>query len=550
MKKQSQSQEPKETKKIYLNDAQYYTLSIDPRSLVAVCGRGLGKGLIQAFRMMRMVTTMPRGAFGFVVPSVKRGLTNILPSVLMHINNWGYKKDLHYCIGHRPAKILKWPDPIWQPENYENIISFWNGSYVALISQDRVGTSNSMSLDGLIIDEAKFIDFEQLKEETFQANRGNEMYFSKCYLHHGMTITSDMPVTKKGSWFLNYEKMMDPEILEVVQGIIYKIWQLRAGIKKHPERKELYERRIKRLQATADEFRGDLTLYKEYSSIENLAILGEKYFYDMKRNLPALTFATSILGLRLGITLDGFYSGLRPSNLYTAPNISHMDSLQFDFNRLQKVDCRFDSDLEQDLPLIIAFDANANINWIVVGQVGSDGKLRVVNSLYVKYERKLPELVEDFCQYYLYFSYKYVVFYYDTTFIANNYALHNDDFHGTIVKILKRNGWQVNDVCIGKQMNHIDKQLLIDRMFKGRADHQVLINRDNNRDLLLSIETAGVYNGKKDKRGEKLAETEEDKLENRTDGSDAFDTLCIGVEKFPKLQLRMTGGVVSSFGRA
>lgn len=550
MKKQSQSQEPKETKKIYLNDAQYYTLSIDPRSLVAVCGRGLGKGLIQAFRMMRMVTTMPRGAFGFVVPSVKRGLTNILPSVLMHINNWGYKKDLHYCIGHRPAKIWKWPDPIWQPENYENIISFWNGSYVALISQDRVGTSNSMSLDGLIIDEAKFIDFEQLKEETFQANRGNEMYFSKCYLHHGMTITSDMPVTKKGSWFLNYEKMMDPEILEVVQGIIYKIWQLRAGIKKHPERKELYERRIKRLQATADEFRGDLTLYKEYSSIENLAILGEKYFYDMKRNLPALTFATSILGLRLGITLDGFYSGLRPSNLYTAPNISHMDSLQFDFNRLQKVDCRFDSDLEQYLPLIIAFDANANINWIVVGQVGSDGKLRVVNSLYVKYERKLPELVEDFCQYYMYFSYKYVVFYYDTTFIANNYALHNDDFHGTIVKILKRNGWQVNDVCIGKQMNHIDKQLLIDRMFKGRADHQVLINRDNNRDLLLSIETAGVYNGKKDKRGEKLAETEEDKLENRTDGSDAFDTLCIGVEKFPKLQLRMTGGVVSSFGRA
>ena len=150
----------------------------------------------------------------------------------------------------------------------------------------------------------------------------------------------------------------------------------------------------------------------------------------------------------------------------------------------------------------------------------------------------------------MYLSYKSVVFYYDTTFIANNYALHNDDFHGTILKILKRNGWIVQDVCIGKQMNHIDKQLLIDRMFKGHAKHQVLINKDNNRDLLLSIETAGVYNGKKDKRGEKLAETEEDKLENRTDGSDAFDTLCIGVERIPKFQLRMTDGVVSSFGRA
>lgn len=109
----------------------------------------------------------------------------------------------------------------------------------------------------------------------------------------------------------------------------------------------------------------------------------------MKRNLPALTFATSILGLRLGITLDGFYSGLRQANLYTAPNLSHLDSLGYDFNKLKEEDCRMDSDLDPELPLIIAFDANANINWIVVGQVGDDTKLRIVNSLFTKYDRKL-----------------------------------------------------------------------------------------------------------------------------------------------------------------
>ena len=84
-------------------------------------------------------------------------------------------------------------------------------------------------------------------------------------------------------------------------------------------------------------------------------------------------------------------------------------------------------------------------------------------------------------------------------------------------------------------------------MFQGRAKHQLLFNRDNNPDLLLSIQTAGVYMGKKDKRGEKLAETEEDKLENRTDGSDAFDTFAIGVEKFPTFDVNMSGAVVSSF---
>ena len=38
---------------------------------------------------------------------------------------------------------------------------------------------------------------------------------------------------------------------------------------------------------------------------------------------------------------------------------------------------------------------------------------------------------------------------------------------------------------------------------------------------------------RKDKSGEKLAESEEDLLEHRTDGTDAFDTLYIGCEKFP-----------------
>ena len=62
-------------------------------------------------------------------------------------------------------------------------------------------------------------------------------------------------------------------------------------------------------------------------------------------------------------------------------------------------------------------------------------------------------------------------------------------------------------------------------------------NRSNNADLILAIQSAGVSRGRngfrKDKSGEKLAESEEDLLEHRTDGSDAFDTLYIGCEKFP-----------------
>ena len=62
-------------------------------------------------------------------------------------------------------------------------------------------------------------------------------------------------------------------------------------------------------------------------------------------------------------------------------------------------------------------------------------------------------------------------------------------------------------------------------------------NRSNNPDLILAIRSAGGSRGlngfRKDKSGEKLVESGEDLLEHRTAGSDAFDTLYIGCEKFP-----------------
>lgn len=62
-------------------------------------------------------------------------------------------------------------------------------------------------------------------------------------------------------------------------------------------------------------------------------------------------------------------------------------------------------------------------------------------------------------------------------------------------------------------------------------------NRSNNPDLILAIQSAGGSRGRhgfrKDKLGEKLAESEEDLPEHRTAGSDAFYTLYIGCEKFP-----------------
>lgn len=527
--------EQNEENKQYFNDGQLYCLYMDTRDEVIVAGRGFGKGAIQARRLQECFQGMPGSMGGFVSPSVKRCLTNILPSMLIHLERWGFKRDLHYIVGKKPWKALHWKSPIFTPANWENTISFYNGSVCNIISQDRPGTSNSMSLDYIIIDEGKFINFEQLKDETFQANRGNEQFFHDFPLHHGMTITSDMPITKKGSWFLNYKEQSDPELVEVIEGLVYARYRAVRQLKAMPSRSADIEKKIERIDAKLRYFRSKCLLYKEFSSIQNLALLGEDFIRRARRDLPPLTFFTSIMCIRIDISADGFYGGMREDvNLYTAPSSKlALQDIRAEEGGGIPNDCRQDSDLDPRLPLIISFDANENINWMVCSQVGRDGKLRVLKSFFVKYERKIPELIDDFNDYYQYHKRRQVIFYYDATFLPQNYGTHNLNIRDTIKHCLKLHEWSIREKYIGKPMSHILKNALINDMFRGRAEHQVLINRDNNPDLLISITSAGVYNGKKDKRGEKLAETEEDKLESRTDGSDAFDTTCIGVEKYP-----------------
>lgn len=536
-----------EKQKQYFNDAQLYPLYISPRDLVCEMGRGTGKGLIDATRQIQAFQQMPGSCTGFVSPSYKKCLTSTLPSLLVHWERWGYKRDIHYTVGKKPWKALKWKDPIFTPQNWENCIGFYNGSVCQIISQDREGSSNGLSLDHILVDEAKFVDYEKYKNETIPTNRGNETYFRHCHLHHGITVTCDTATTKKGSWFMQMEEKMDRELVKVIEGLVYSKWQIRQRMAQHPERYDYYKAEMAKLDRDLFLLRKNCLLYCRFPSLYNIAVLGEDFIRRMKRDLPPLTFATSIMCKHIGIARDGFYGSLRESvNLYTAPDTS---KLGLESVGSLEDDSRLDADCDPNAPLVIAFDANTMINWLVVGQVGVDGKLYILKSFYVKYQT-LDALIPLLDRYYRYHKNRQIYFVFDSTFKGQGYGANtNEDFYVLITGMLQASGWVVEQIYIGNPVHHVDKYHLINRMFIGKAMHQVFINRDNNPDLLISIQTAAIYNEKKDKRGEKLAETEEDKLEARTDGSDAFDTLCIGVEKFiPAYALQASTGFTSFFG--
>ena len=533
-------------KQIYFNRMQREVCSIDAHTSVVVAGRGTGKSVLHAWINLRNMQLMPRSTTAFVSPSAIRAKTNTLPSMFEHWEAWGYHRGIHWDIGHRPPARLGWPSPLVQPDAWDNIITFYNGAIGQIISQDRIGTSNSKSFDFIDIDEAKFIDFERLKDETLPANRGQQREFGHLPFHHGLLITSDMPVTKKGSWFLRYEKDQDPELIQTIEALAIDYQRTLARIRQGDPTAYL-PRRLHDTERLLSSLRSRATLFRRYSSLTNIEVLGEAWIRQMRRDLPPLVFRTSILCQPISILKDGFYSSMLPTHRYRSTDYHAIDQAGYDFKRLKEIagTCLAQADIRRDLPLSIAFDYNNNINWLVAGQaLERERRLNVVHSFYVKYERKLEELCDDFCRYFKALPLHEVIFYYDSTALGSNYAVNSEDFRWVIIHALQRRGWRVRPVYIGKPMPHLEKYLLINRGFAGQARLMPFINEQTNADLLVSIQTAGVYNGKKDKRGEKLAETEEDRLESRTDGSDAFDTLYIGSERFPQRAtlLRVTGG--------
>ncbi len=525
-------------KKVYFNKPQRLTQLIGANTTVIVAGRRTGKtDSIAAPFVLRNMQRMPGSTGGIVVPTFKHGLTNTIPGLLAAWKRWGYIEGIHYVVGRKPPKSFR--QPIIDPKDYEHVISFYNGSVAVIISQDRPGSSNSLTLSWLLVDEAKFIDYAKLKDETLPANGGIKSHFGKHSFNHSIMILSDMPQTQKGSWFLHYRDKMDVELIRTIEATVYEIWRIKERIRtlnaKGATGPDYLKGYLRRLDRDLNKMRSVAVYYREYSSIENLQLLGENYIKQMKRDLTPLTFQTSILCQRIGIAKDGFYSSMREGHKYDANDNQYLDTLGYDYD-FSTLDSRADKDVDPDAPICIGMDYNANINWIVAGQP-RDRRLNVIKSFYVKFERKIPALVEDFCRYYAEHRNKTVVYYYDATALGSNYAVNDQDFHYNVVKEFERHGWRVESVYLGNPMHHDEKYLLINNAFAGKQRLMPFFNRSNNEDLILAVQSAGVSRGRngfhKDKSGEKLAESEEDLLEHRTDGTDAFDTLYIGCEKFP-----------------
>ena len=101
----------------------------------------------------------------------------------------------------------------------------------------------------------------------------------------------------------------------------------------------------------------------------------------------------------------------------------------------------------------------------------------MLKSFFVKFERKLAALIEDFCNYYAYHENKTTIYYYDATALGSNYVVNEHDFHWVIIHEFELHGWEGVDVYLGTPMKHDEKNLLVNRGFAGKQRLIPMFNR-------------------------------------------------------------------------
>lgn len=523
---------PAPPNKKYFHPAQIRNMKVAARHTYLVCSRRWGKSEGgDAPAMLRSVQSMPGSLLALLSPTYGKLLKNTLPAVCRALARWGYQRDIHYVIGKQPPKSMGFGSPIIEPFSYENSMTWYNGTICTLVSFDRAMSVNSMTLDGIFGFEAKFLDYDKIKEEVFPANspdKYKQAIFGNSPWYNGYYFSTDMPTNSMGKWILDKEKLMDKELILS----ILEHYELYARFKAKPDRTSQY--RAKQMLYKINAMRREAVYYYEGNIYDNIEVVGPEYVAAMKRDLPAVLFQTAIMNERLKKIPNGFYSALDDKiHVYQASyDNSKLDSLNYDFERSTSSTCFADADLIPDQPLELAADYNAAINNIVVGQKAGD-RLRTLNRFYVKTPLKLKDVAMEFVKYYAPRTNRDVIFYYDSTAVAES-AVSDATFADEVIAVLRANDFNVTPVYIGQPEKHNVKHIQIDNALKG--DKRFLMpefNGDRCEDLVLSMHLTGIRVGRngfeKDKSLEKKPDTQEQPDELKTHGTDAFDTLFSGM---------------------
>ena len=576
--------------KIYLHRGQLDVYNFGANSTKILAARGFGKTSYIGLHMMKCVLGMRRQMGGFVGASAKQLYTRTMPNALKVVNMLGFEG--FYFLGQAPAK-LHWEVPLARPRVWENCVHFANGFVWQMLSMAVRGSANGLNLAALVGDETKYLPWQRVKEEVLPTLRGDFMPPSarKTEVKQwGMgTNKKTNPYYCSQLWVSDagltmrqceWEKEEDFQTQDINKEIAEMLGELKYLEKHNPKmavqlaQNDNYLRRLNLLRSQAE-------CFFRFSSLENLSLLGgEAWLRQMKRELTPYMFDRQILNIRIAAARDGFYSNWDSSiHMYAESDAAVSGLIHDRFTRKKKgraldstrwmqdyetesVDldevsaiggsAELDTDLDFNEPLRFAIDAQANINIAVIGQTRFfEGResLLIQRVMYVQNERKLLALCSDITKTYDVFRRRggTIIFYFTATIKqggATAYAVEGAEdnrFDRVVVRELIRLGWKKENVIavdMGAPVLHELKHRIINSCLAFNDSPAIRVCEDdgyrNTSLLIAAIEQTAVVPGtyRKDKSKEKLKSEEGigGDPRTRTDVTDAFDDLILGVK--------------------
>jgi hypothetical protein len=458
-------------------------------------GRGTGKSTILGRYIRDCVEEMPRSTGLLVASSFAQIKTRTLPSTISGLEQHGLYKDLHYFVGQRPPKWMKWPEPHEPPLDYKNCIIFWNGAVLNFLSQDSSGSSGrGLNIDWGLADEAALLDEKKFQTDFVLSMRGGKKkiaaypdgswkYYKDCSLHHSYVLATSTPITLSGRWIFKYEQqaLMSP----------------------------------------------DKVSYIKASSLTNKKNLSQEFFDNAKATLPDFIYNAEILNIRLPKIENGFYPLL--------------DERKHSYNQFNPADltnsasrtCAKDDDLITTDALIGGIDWGTSISCMVIAQ-GNTSSINVLKNIYVKYPKIVDDMIDEFVRYYAPHQCKELYLWYDPTGNINT-ANSRTTLADQVKERLTTKGWKVFLMTTGRNNElHENKYHLWNNILKEEEDSVFPLfrmNGSNCRELWISMSNAPAKIGlnesiRKDKASERNKSLNQ---EHATHFSDAVDVIVVGM---------------------
>ncbi len=450
-------------------------------------GRGTGKSTILGWFIKELVTSMPRSKGALAGSSFKSMLGETLPSTVEGLERLGIYKDIHYTIGKRADRKFGWDEPFQPPLDWSNFIHFWTGAAIALVSQDKSSVERrGQNFDWVLGDEAAQLDEVRLFNEVLAGNRTRRPLFEGKPLFHAEIFCSTTPVTRAGLWFLKGEE----------------------AARRDPRRH----------------------VFISASARHNAMNLTPTWFEDMRRSAPSeMMYNAEVLNIRPSLTVQGYYPALGARHYYTAIDGDYYLQRAI-AGKAHLVSRVADTDVDPELPLIFSFDPGSAINTCVVMQWDPRTReLRTLRSFWRLYPSLVTELVEhDVLPYYRQHKRKVVELFHDRT--ANSRQPNTRrTVAEDILHLCRQAGWLVNHRSAGARViTQDEKYHVLNKVLEEKDPKlpKVRINKDHNRDLIISLEhTEARENSKglvvKDKSSEKRAGSVP--RQHATDLGDAWD---------------------------